>query len=250
MVGVSQLVCVLCVLGAPLLAQVTAGKPPTCPRGQFAYLVPPIPRLYMHAGEYVCRVCRFCADGQELVRPCEGTNDTQCGGCIRGKEGFVYDEGTHSCQHKDVIAGLARPEDFLTPRGGEKLGGTAAAPVPTTSDRNALSLGLWVSMAVLAVVAIVLLILLLRRRSDNRLPGKEVTTKAVEEQSLSGSDSSSQTASPCLPRRNSEETVPSQVYGPYPPVVNNAPWNGPGQTGGHTCSWTGSRYTQPREGYV
>eukprot|EP00058_Branchiostoma_floridae_P025098 XP_002610588.1 hypothetical protein BRAFLDRAFT_65754 [Branchiostoma floridae] len=225
---------------------VTAGEPHTCPPGQFAYFVPDVPRLYLQAGRYVCRVCRYCADGQELVRPCEGTNDTQCGGCIREKDGFVYDEGTHSCQHKDVIAGLARPEDFLTPpgRAGEKFDRTAPVPAPAGPDRNNLGVGMWVSMAVLAVVAAVLLFLLLRRRGVNVGRGKKVTTEAVEEQNLPAwSDSSSWTASPFLNRRDPEETVPSQLY-------NNSPWKGPGPTGGTTCTWDGSCYTQPREGYV
>ncbi|KAI8505530.1 hypothetical protein Bbelb_167190 [Branchiostoma belcheri] len=238
----SQLVGILCVLGTHLAVTVTAGEVPTCPPGQFAYLVPDASPLYVQAGEYVCRTCRLCADGQELVQPCVGTNDTRCGGCIREKEGFVWDEGTRSCQHRDVVAGLARPEDFLTPQGGEKLAGTAPVPVPAAGpDQGGLAIGLWVSMAVLAVVAAVLLFLLLRRRGDNNRRGKklQVTTKAVEEQSLSGSDS--QTSSPFLQRRDSEETVPAQVY-------NNRPWSPTGSP--HSFSWNGPCFTQPKEGYV
>ncbi|XP_070564669.1 uncharacterized protein [Ptychodera flava] len=127
----------ICTVSAAVLpTHVTSGSneipPLDCPLGQFVYKIPP--GIYRNSDGideainpgYDCRQCRICPIGAKVIAKCSLFADTVCGGCI--KEGYVFDEGTKSCQPLYIVEGRL-PSD----REEERLKLVAGKITPGTS---------------------------------------------------------------------------------------------------------------------
>nr|XP_006821282.1 PREDICTED: uncharacterized protein LOC100374888 isoform X2 [Saccoglossus kowalevskii] len=106
-----------------------------CKDGYFVYKIPPgIYRNKDGSDQSVypgamCRACSVCPDGAATLSPCSQTEDTVCGGCV--KQGYVFDEGTKSCQPEYIIKGQAEPEKHF---GLNEFGETASINAPFLAD--------------------------------------------------------------------------------------------------------------------
>ncbi|XP_070564663.1 uncharacterized protein [Ptychodera flava] len=126
-----------------LLRHVTSGSDdiPTldCPPGQFVFKIPS-GRYRNDDGVdqaidpgYVCRQCRICPIGAEVIAKCSLFADTVCGECI--KEGHVFDEGTKSCQPLYIVEGRLpcdKEEERLKLMTGKTIAGTS----PESGNRS------------------------------------------------------------------------------------------------------------------